>query len=313
MKVKIPLESSKDVKDFNESAKDGHSTSLKKERIEIESQINHQGEVNRARSMPQAYNVIATKTTSGEVHIFDYFKHSRKPENDEVKPSLRLRGHTAEGYGLSWNSLRQGQLVSGSDDKQICLWDVQEPNQLNDAIDPVTIFKGHTGEVEDVCFSYHHIEQFASVSDDKTLKIWDVRQNEPTVSIDAHTQEIFCLDYSPFDENLLLTGSVDKTIAVWDGRNMSSKLFNLKGHTDDITSVKWSKMQANILASASQDRRIFVWDIARIGSTQTAEEAKDGPPEILFSHAGHTSKISDMSWNMNEQLMMASVAEDNIV
>lgn len=43
--------------------------------------------------MPQSYNVIATKTISGEVHIFDYFKHSRKPENDEVKPSLKLRGH----------------------------------------------------------------------------------------------------------------------------------------------------------------------------------------------------------------------------
>ena len=33
----------------------------------------------------------------------------------------------------------------------------------------------------------------------------------------------------------------------------------------------------------------------------------------MFVHAGHTSRISDMSWNMNERLMMASCGEDNIV
>jgi hypothetical protein len=57
IKVKIPLESSKDVRDFNDNAKDtsglgNPNSSSKKERIQIESQFNHAGEVNRARSMP---------------------------------------------------------------------------------------------------------------------------------------------------------------------------------------------------------------------------------------------------------------------
>jgi histone-binding protein RBBP4 len=46
--------------------------------------------------------MIATKTTS-EVHLFDYFKHGGQPTTDEVKPDLRLLGHTKEGYGLDWN------------------------------------------------------------------------------------------------------------------------------------------------------------------------------------------------------------------
>jgi len=54
--------------------------------------------------MPQKRNIIATKTNSGEIHIFDYHKHPTVPENDEVKPQLKLAGHTKEGYGLSWNS-----------------------------------------------------------------------------------------------------------------------------------------------------------------------------------------------------------------
>lgn len=48
-------------------------------KIEIIQKINHEGEVNRARYMPQNSNVIATKTPSSDVLIFDYTKHPIKP------------------------------------------------------------------------------------------------------------------------------------------------------------------------------------------------------------------------------------------
>ena len=57
----------------------------------------------------------------------------------------------------------------------------------------------------------------------------------------------------------------------------------------------------------------MVWDLARCGAEQTEEEKRDGPPELVFLHGGHTSKIQDISWNLNERLMMASCAEDNIL
>lgn len=52
---------------------------------------------------------------------------------------------------------------------------------------------------------------------------------------------------------------------------------------------------------------------ARIGEEQSPEDAEDGPPELLFIHGGHTSKISDFSWNGNDDWVIASVAEDNIL
>lgn len=51
----------------------------------------------------------------------------------------------------------------------------------------------------------------------------------------------------------------------------------------------------------------------RIDDEQTPEDAEDGPPELLFIHGGHTSKISDFSWNPCEDWVIASVAEDNIL
>lgn len=48
-------------------------------KIEIEIKINHEGEVNRARFMPQNPTIIATKTPSSDVLVFDYTKHPSKP------------------------------------------------------------------------------------------------------------------------------------------------------------------------------------------------------------------------------------------
>lgn len=55
-----------------------------------------------------------------------------------------------------------------------------------------------------------------------------MRQRSATKSIDAHVAEIMSVDYSPFDQNLMITGSVDKSVAVWDTRNMRTKLFSLR-------------------------------------------------------------------------------------
>lgn len=100
--MKIPLESSKDTRDYKENVLDDNTNGIggncisnnKTTRISIDVQINHQGEVNRARYMPQDQKIIATKTVDGEIDLFDYYKHPKMPVNDEVKPDLSLLGHT---------------------------------------------------------------------------------------------------------------------------------------------------------------------------------------------------------------------------
>jgi histone-binding protein RBBP4 len=80
-----------------------------------------------------------------------------------------------------------------------------------------------------------------------------------------------------------------------------------------VNIVKYHPHHENLFASGSSDRRIIVWDISRIGAEMSDEELKDGPPEMLFMHGGHTARISDLSWNPNERNMIASVDESNIL
>ena len=59
--------------------------------------MNHDGEVNRARYMPQNPTIIATKTISSLVYVFDYTKLPSTPSDNNCTPQLKLKGHKKEG------------------------------------------------------------------------------------------------------------------------------------------------------------------------------------------------------------------------
>ena len=92
--------------------------------MEITQKIRVDGEVNRARCMPQNPAIVGAKTSGCEVYVFDSTKQAERKQRDGCDPDLRLTGHDKEGYGLSWSPFKQGYLVSGSHDNRICLWDV---------------------------------------------------------------------------------------------------------------------------------------------------------------------------------------------
>jgi histone-binding protein RBBP4 len=286
-------------------------------KIEVTQKINHEGEVNRARYMPQNPYLIATKSISSETYVFDWSKHPSKPKADGTfEPDLILKGHTKEGYGLQWNPHEQGHLISGSDDSLICSWDINGSSKASHILEPTATYTGHTSVVEDVAFHLHHSNLFGSVGDDAKLMIWDTREaryDKAKYVVDAHAKEINCLAFNPFSEYIVATGSADKTVALWDMRHLKTKLHSLEGHSEEVYQVCWSPFNETILASASSDRRLNVWDLSKIGEEQSAEDAEDGPPELLFIHGGHTAKVADFAWNSNDAWVVASVAEDNIL
>ena len=92
-----------------------------------------------------------------------------------------------------------------------------------------------------------------------------------------------------------------------------SPLQTFEGHTDQVYAIHWSPFNESILASCSADRRIALWDLSKIGMEQSPDDAEDGPPEMLFIHGGHTSKVNDFSWNPNYDWCLAGVSEDNVM
>ncbi|GMF54029.1 unnamed protein product [Phytophthora fragariaefolia] len=304
--VRLPLEDTEiDARKYDEESQELGGFGGVSGKVDIKIRINHDGEVNRARYMPSDEMIVATKTPHAEVHVFDISKRPSQPEeNSGSDPDFRLLGHTKEGYGLCWDPHQPFHLISGSDDAIICEWDIRNAGKT---VQPLHKYSGHSDVIEDVAWHMHHTKIFGSVGDDKKLLMYSY--DKPATTVYAHTAEVNCLAFSPFSEYLVATGSADKHVNLWDMRNMKAKLHSFEGHNDEVYQIQWSPHNETILGSCSADRRLHVWDLSK----QSPEDAEDGPPELLFIHGGHTSKISDFSWNPNDAWVVASVAEDNVL
>ena len=244
--------------------------------------------------------------------MFDYSKHNSVPTDTICRPQHRCHGHTADGYGISWNPNDQGILLSASTDGSICIWDIQNPSI---DLDAMQTHKAHTAGVEDVDWCRFHKNVFGSVGDDSHLMIWDSRNksSSPIKKVKAHDGDVNCISFNPFDEFVLCTGGSDGLVKIWDQRNLQQALHVLEGHRAGVYQVSWAPFQKGVLASSSEDRRVYLWDLSRIGREQSPEEAEEGGPELMFIHGGHTAKVFDFSWNQNEDWYLASVAEDNVI
>ena len=87
----------------------------------------------------------------------------------------KLVGHTAEGYGISWNNINKNLLLSGFTDRRICIWDIEKNKQENQKILPIFEILHHNSPIEDVAWHKFHPNIFASCSDDRLVNIWDMR------------------------------------------------------------------------------------------------------------------------------------------
>ncbi|XP_057495444.1 WD-40 repeat-containing protein MSI2-like isoform X2 [Actinidia eriantha] len=96
--------------------------------------------------------------------------------------------HDKEGYGLSWSQLKEGYLLSGSNDCKICLWDVSAMPE-NKLMDATHVYEAHGNIVGDVDWHLKDENLFGSVGDDCYLMIWDLRTNKPQHSVQAHEKE----------------------------------------------------------------------------------------------------------------------------
>ena len=276
-------------------------------KIDIETKIRHDGEVNKVKVNPINSNMIATQTNNGEIRLYNYSKFPPVPKDDTIpEPTKRLKYHKKEGYGLSWSLLKPDYLLSGSYDGTVCLWDTNSNNS-----DPLCHFSEHTTPCEDVCFSKKHEYVFGTCGDDKTIKIMDYRTDKPVISVSGHEGEVNSIDFNPKNEFIYITGSADKTIALWDLRKPDLKLHSFIHHKSPVLNVKWNNKRTNIFASSSEDGKVLIWDLTQIGANIARDDNEEAPSEMIFDHGGHMDKVDDFDWNQNEDMMLASVDDSN--
>ncbi|KAI5189767.1 histone-binding protein RBBP4 [Nematocida sp. AWRm77] len=258
-------------------------------------------EINRTRYMPLNSNVIAARTDAPEVLVYDYTKHTSFPK--EAVPDAVLEGHTKGGYGLVWHPSQEGVLFTAGEDQAVCTFDVSSGGKLTGCLK-------QEESINDISLSPEGDCMVLGLGVSGAVVV-DRRDGGKKV---LRTGATHCAQFSLDNVHLVATGGENGSVQVFDLRNEGAPLHVLDGHEGkEITQVQWSPHFPSVLASGSANKRVVIWDLDKIGAPQTEEDKEDGPPELLFVHAGHTNTVSDICWNPQEPWEIATVGEDCMV
>ncbi|KAF8975656.1 hypothetical protein BDQ17DRAFT_245186 [Cyathus striatus] len=125
------------------------------------------------------------------------------------------------------------QLITGSCDNTIKIWDVQMQQVVASPL------QGHSNYVTSVAFSPDG-KKIVSGSGDMTVQIWNTDTGKIfTGPLRGHTNWVRSVAFSS-NGKLVVSGSDDKTIKIWNIYIDQQAINSLEGHTDYVTSVTFS-------------------------------------------------------------------------
>ena len=158
--------------------------------------------------------------------------------------TLQQTGQPLTGHGDCVTSVAFSpngkQIVSGSYDNTICVWDAETLQQIGQPL------IGH--RVTSVAFSPNG-KQIVSGSNDKTICVWDAETLQQIGQpLTGHSNHVTSVAFSPNGKHIV-SGSYDKTICVWDAETLLdhcnttfSSLFSSHGYlspTHKISDDHW--------------------------------------------------------------------------
>jgi len=124
----------------------------------------------------------------------------------------------------------------------------------------------------------------------------------------GHKESVEDLQWSPTEANVFASGSVDKTLRIWDTRanpTSANMLTVDEAHEADINVISWNRTEPFIV-SGGDDALLKVWDLRKLQSSKTPS------PVATFKH--HSSAITSVEWHPTDSSVFASSgADDQIV
>ncbi|CAB9509238.1 Coronin-1B [Seminavis robusta] len=120
--------------------------------------------------------------------------------------------------------------------------------------------------------------------------------------VTGHTGAVMDMDWNPFDDSMLATGSEDTKIKIWSipedweptdekgnakkGENLSESLIDLVGHQKKVTLLRYHPSCEGGLLSTSADTSVKIWDVESAAEVQSCEETHDLIQDIVWDYKG---------------------------
>ncbi|KAF3390699.1 U5 small nuclear ribonucleoprotein 40 kDa protein [Talaromyces pinophilus] len=202
-------------------------------------------------------------------------------------PIMELTGHSGEVFAIRFDPTAQS-IASGSMDRSIMLWRTYEQ------CENYGVLTGHKGAVLDLQWSRDSRFIF-SASADMTIASWDIETGQRIRRHVGHEEVINCLDISKRGQELLVSGSDDGYIGIWDPRQKAALDFI---ETDfPITAVALSEA-GNEIFTGGIDNDIKVWDIRK--------------KAVVYSLIGHNDTITSLQISPDSQSLLSNSHDSTV-
>lgn len=179
-----------------------------------------------------------------------------------------VASHSGPINALTFSAIGGTYILTGSSDRQIHL-SRTEPTTKGTNTAPIQKYTAHSYAVLDLTCSSDN-QTFASVGGDRSVFLWDV-QAATTIrrfgnnSSQGHTAGVNCITYAGQDESVLISGSSDRSVRLWDCKSKNANpIMVLEEAKDSVSSVAVPRTGYEIIA-ASVDGRVRSYDI-RMGN-----------------------------------------------
>jgi len=208
-------------------------------------------------------------------------------------------------------------VASFSDNSQVNIWDLQRYIEALDAPPkqslpkkpkPLFTFTGHPTEGFSLDWSGKLAGRLISGDCSKNIYLWNPNSNSWEVDLIpfvGHEGSVEDLKWSPTEQDVFSSCSVDRTIKFWDVRGKKRPVANINAHDSDVNVLSWNSSKSFLVASGADDGSFKVWDL------RTLKE--EGKEKVLFSFSYHESAITSISWDPNDDSSLALSSEDNSV
>lgn len=136
----------------------------------------------------------------------------------------------------------------------------------------------------------------ASGGADGKILVWDLGSNPQTAakSIQEHKGKIQSVRWNKFEDNVLISGSFDKTIKLFDVRTDNS--CTTLGVTSDIECLEWSPLNKFLFLSSYENGRVELYDIRKF--------------DTLLNFTAHKKEATSVSFSNKQEGLFASVSRD---
>jgi WD repeat-containing protein 59 len=197
-----------------------------------------------------------------------------------------LHGHTRAITDINFSAHHPDVLATCAVDSFVHCWDLRVPAR------PVISFSDWFAGATQVKWS-RQVSHVIASSHDKYLRIWDDRMGAyPVRSIEAHGTKIYGIDWNRYEQNRIVTCSLDKSIKFWDCNNLEDTPERIINTPFPAWRARHTPFGWGLLAMPQRGNSdLHLYD-RRIANGQYVSGAV--PPVAHFE--GHKGQVKEFLW-----------------